>query len=272
MAGLRLKRIARVHDRIPGLVHEGTNMTEPNPPRFDLKQIPAFLLHPRQGMERLAAEEKPAWLTPMLVLSILFLLRTIVSGYFQARASAMGQTAIPTDWQWWTPDMQNNYMQAIQATQGPVFVYIIPAVTGLAKLWLGWFIVGGLLHLASTLLGGRGSMRAVLNLAAWASLPFALRDLLRMVFMLIAQHPIASPGLSGFGSMLFLSKMLASMDVFLAWYAILLVMGLRITDNLPARKAAAVVAIVLLLILLVQGGLGTLSASLGGMMITRPFF
>lgn len=246
--------------------------TTPNSRRFDFKQIPAFLIHPRQSVERLAAEEKPAWLMPMLVLSILFLLRTIVSGVLQARASAMGQAALPADWQWWTPDMQNNYMQAIQATQGPVFVYIIPAVTGLAKLWLGWLIVGGLLHLASTLLGGRGSMRSVLNLAAWASLPFALRDLLRVVFMLIARHPIASPGLSGFGGILFLSKVLASVDVFFVWFAILLVMGLRVTDNLPSGKAAAGVAIVLLLVLLVQGGLGTLSATLGGMMITRPFF
>jgi len=244
----------------------------PNTRRFDLKQILAFLIHPRQGVERLAVEQKPAWLVPMLVLSILLLLRTIVSGYLQARASAMGQAALPADWQWWTPDMQNNYMQAIQATQGPVFVYIIPGVTGLAKLWLGWLIVGGLLHLASTLLGGRGSMISVLNLAAWASLPFALRDLLRVVFMLIAQHPIGSPGLSGFGGGLFLSKVLASVDVFLVWFAILLVMGLRETDTLPGGRATAGVVIVLILVLLVQGGLGTLSANLGGMMITRPFF
>ena len=246
--------------------------TPPNPRRFDFKQILAFLIHPRQGVERLAAEEKPAWLMPMLVLSIMFLLRTVVSGYLQAQAAAMGQAALPPDWQWWTPDMQNNYMQAMQATQGAVFVYIIPAVTGLAKLWLGWLIVGGLLHLASTLFGGRGSMRSVLNLAAWACLPFALRDLLRVAFMLIAQHPIASPGLSGFGSILFLSKVLASVDMFFVWFAILLAMGLRVTDNLPAGKAAAGVASVLLIVLLVQGGLGTLSASLGGMMITRPFF
>lgn len=255
-------------------------MTEPtptptpisNPRRFGLKQIPAFLIHPRQGMQHLAAEEKPASLTPMLVLSVMFLLRTIVSGYLQARASAMGQSALPADWQWWTPDMQNNYMQAMQATQGPVFVYIIPAVIGLAKLWLGWLIVGGLLHLASTLLGGRGSMRSVLNLVAWACLPFALRDLLRVVFMLIAQHPILSPGLSGFVGVLFLSKVLASVDLFFVWFAILLGVGLRVADNLPVGKAIAGVAIVLLLVLLVQGGLGTLSASLGGMMITRPFF
>ena len=249
-------------------------MTElpPNARRFNLIQIPAFLIHPRQAMERLAAEEKAAWLMPMLVLSIMFLLRIVVSGFLQARASAMGQAGLPPDWEWWTPDMQNNYMQAIQATEGPVFVYIIPAVTGLAKLWLSWFVVSGLLHLASTLLGGRGSMRSVLTLAGWACLPFALRDLLRVAFMLIARHAIASPGLSGFVGVLFLSKILASVDLFFIWFAILLGIGLRVTDNLPVVKALAGVAIVLLLVLLVQGGLGTLTASLGGMMVTRPFF
>ena len=249
-------------------------MTDPTPDarRFTLMQIPAFLIHPRQGLESLAAEEKPAWLMPMLVLSIMLLLNTFVSGFLQARASAMGDAALPADWQYWSPDMQNNYMQAIQATQGPVFVYVIPAVTGLAKLWLGWLILGGLLHLASTLLGGRGSMGSVLNLAAWASLPFALRDLLRVGFMLIARHPIASPGLSGFSGLLFVSNVLASVDVFFVWFAILLGMGLRVMDNLSAGKAAAGVIIVLLLVLLAQGGLGTLSATLGGMMITRPFF
>jgi hypothetical protein len=249
-------------------------MTESNPSSryFDLAQIPSFLIHPRQALDRFASEENPAWLIPMLVLSIFFLIRIIVGGYLQARASSLGQAALPADWQWWTPDMQNNYLQAIQATQGPVFAYIIPAVTGLAKLWLGWFILGGLLHLASTLLGGRGSMKSILTLTAWACLPFALRDLVRIVFMLISKNTIASPGLSGFSNVLFLSKVLASIDLFFLWFTILLIIGLRITDNLPVGKAIVGVAIVLLLVLLVQGGLGTLSATLGGMMITRPFF
>lgn len=243
----------------------------PNSHRFDFRQMLAFLLHPRQGMARLAVEEKPAWLMPMLVVSGMFLLRTIVSGYLQAHAAALGQAALPADWQYWSPDMQNNYIQAQQATQGPVFVYIIPAVTGLVKLWLGWLIVGGLLHLSSTLFGGRGTMRSALNIVAWASLAFVVRDLLRVVFMLIAKHPIVSPGLSAFSGALFLSKLLASVDVFLLWFAILLVMGISIADSLPVGKATAGVAIVLILVLLAQAGLGTLSAKLGGMMITRPF-
>jgi hypothetical protein len=245
--------------------------TSQNTRRVDIGQLLAFLLHPRQGTARLAAGDKPALLMPMLVVSGMFLLRTIVSGYLQAHAAALGQVTLPADWQYWSPDMQNNYMQAQQATQGPAFVYIIPAVTGLVKLWLGWLIVGGLLHLSSTLFGGRGTMRSALNIVAWASLVFVVRDLLRVIFMLIAKHPIVSPGLSAFSGALFLSILLASVDVFLLWFAILLVMGISIADNLPVGKAAAGVTIMLILVLLAQAGLGTLSAKLGGMMITRPF-
>jgi hypothetical protein len=243
----------------------------PNTHRFDFRQLLAFLFHPRQGMTRLATGDKPVWLMPMLVVSGMFLLRTIVSGYLQAHAATLGQTALPADWQYWSTDMQNNYMQAQQATQGPTFVYIIPAVTGLAKFWLGWLIVGGLLHLSSTLFGGRGTMRSALNIVAWASLAFVVRDLLRVVFMLIVKHPIVSPGLSAFSGTPFFSYFLTSVDVFLLWFAVLLVMGINIADSLPVGKAAAGVALVLILVLLAQAGLGTLSAKLGGMIITRPF-
>jgi len=245
--------------------------THPNSHRFNFSQLLAFLLHPRQGVARLATEEKPNWLMPMLFVSGMFLLRIIVNGYLQAHAAALGQVALPADWQFWSPDMQNNYMQAQQATQGPAFVYIIPAVTGLVKFWLSWLIVGGLLHLSSTLFGGRGTMRSALNIVAWASLAFVVRDLLRVVYMLIAKHPIVSPGLSAFSGTPFFSNLLASLDIFFLWFAILLVMGIRVADSLPVGKAAAGVVIVLILVLLAQAGLGTLSAKLGGMMITRPF-
>jgi len=89
--------------------------------------------------------------------------------------------------------------------------------------------------------------------------------------MLVAGHAIASPGLSAFSGTLFVSKLLTGVDLFLLWHMILLVLGLGETDSLPARKSVPSVVVVLLLLLLAQAGLGTLSASLGGLMITRPF-
>jgi len=239
--------------------------------RFDFKRILTLIFHPRLGMENVAIAEKALWLLPMLVITILLLLRTIVSGYFQTHAAAIGQVNLPADWQYWSPQMQNNYMQAQQATQGPVFVYVIPATLGLVKFWLGWFVVAGLTHLTSTLFGGRGKMGSALNVVAWACLPFAIRDVVRIIFMLVARHTIVNPGFSGLVSIPFLSKLLVSVDIFFLWFAILLALGIKKADNLPTGKAAAIVAIALLVVLLAQAGLGTLAGKLGGMIITRPF-
>jgi len=248
----------------------------PAPKRFELQRLFVFFIHPRQQFNQLAAAEGSLWQMPMLALSLMLILRLVVSGFFQARAAAMGETPLPPDWQWWTPEMQNNYMQAMAQTQGPVFVYIIPIVMGLTSLWLGWPILSGLLHLTSTLFGGRGKMGAALNLVAWASLPFALRDLLRIIFMLVTQHTIASPGLSGFitatdTGLVFLGQLLANLDLFYIWQIVLLIIGFSIADNLSTAKAAAGVLIVLLVALLAQAGLGTLSSRLGGLMVSRQF-
>ncbi len=250
---------------------DATLTVSPVTRQFDFKRLLTFLFRPRQAIASLAAEEKPVWLMPMLVTSLVFLVRVIVNGYFQAHAAAMGQVTLPPEWPYWSQEMQNNYMQAQQATQGPVFVYVIPATLGLVKFWLAWLIVGGLTHLASTLFGGRGKMVTAMNLVAWACLPFVLRDLLRIVFMLIAQHTIASPGLSGFVTAPFLSKSLVSVDLFFLWFAAILSVGIHKADNLPLGKAIASVAIVLLLGLLAQGGLGILTSKLSGMTITRMF-
>ena len=243
------------------------------PRRFDLPRAQAMLFRPRQGFQEMASEARGTWLTPMLLLSITAILVVIVGGYLKSRAALTGEVPLPPDWQFWTPEMQNNYMQAQQATQGPVFLYIIPALGSLTGLWLGWLLLAALLHFGSTLLGGRGSMQSALNLVAWASLPFAVRDLLRIIFMLATGHAIISPGLSGFTSTPgFLSQLLTRLDIFMIWHVILLVIGFALTDGLPRSKAVTGVVVILLLVLFAQAGLGALSASFGGLAVQRPFF
>lgn len=241
--------------------------------RFDLARLLSVLTNPRRSFAEIAAESRPSWLTPMLVLSITALLVVLVSGFLKTRAAMMGEVQMPPDWQWWSPEMQNNYMQAQQATQGATFMYVFPLVRAWTGLWLGWVLVAGLLHLGSTLLGGRGSMQSALTIAAWASLPIAVRDLLRVVYMLTAGHAIGSPGLSGFAASAgILPQLLARLDIFVIWSVILLVVGFAIADGLPRGKAVFGVVTVMLLVILAQAGLGNLLSSLGGQAIQRPFF
>jgi hypothetical protein len=221
----------------------------------------------------MAAESRATWLTPMLLLTISAILVVVVAGYLKSRMAMTGEGQLPPDWQYWTPEMQNNYMQAQQATQGPVFLYVMPMVSSLTGLWVGWLLLAGLLHFGSTLLGGRGSMQSALNIVAWASLPFVLRDILRTVFMLSAGHPIVSPGLSGFTSTPgFVAQLLTRFDIFLIWQIILLVIGLALTDGLPRGKAVTGVVAVVLLVLLTQAGLGALASRFSGLAVQRPFF
>lgn len=241
--------------------------------RFDFARLKAMLLRPRQVFQEMASEARATWLTPMLVLTVTAILVVIVAGYLKSRAAMMGEIQLPQDWQYWSPDMQKNYMQAQQATQGPVFMYIMPLIQSLAGLWVGWLLLGALLHFGSTLLGGRGSMQGALNIVAWASLPFAVRDLLRIVFMLSAGHAITSPGLSGFVTTAgFVAQLLTHLDIFLIWNVILLIIGFAIADSLPRAKAVTGVLVIMVLVLLAQAGLGALGASLGGTAVQRPFF
>ena len=241
--------------------------------RFDLSRLLSLITRPRAVFSEMTSEARATWLTPMLVLTVTAILVVVVAGYLKTQAAMMGEIELPPDWQYWSPDMQQNYMQAQQATQGATFMYIIPLVGALTTLWLGWILVAGLLHLGSTLLGGRGSMQSALNVVAWASLPFALRDLLRVVYMLVTKHSIASAGLSGFAASAgFLSQLLAHVDLFWIWYLVLLVIGFAIADGLPRNKAFVGVIVVLLLVLAAQAGLGSLTSSLGGQAVQRPFF
>jgi Yip1-like protein len=241
--------------------------------RLDLQRVMPVLIRPHKAFTELVTEARAAWLTPMLLLSITTLLVVLVSGYLKTRAALMGEVTLPPDWQYWTPEMQTNYMNAQQATQGKTFMYIIPLVRAWTGLWLGWVLVAGLLHLGSTLLGGRGSMQSALNIVAWASLPFAIRDILRVIYMLAAGHAISSPGLSGFAtSPGFLPQLLSRLDIFVVWYILLMIIGIALADGLARGKAILAVLVVILLLLLVQAGLGTLLSGIGGQAVQRPFF
>ena len=241
--------------------------------RFDLPRVGTILLHPRRTFQEMVSESRATWLTPMLILSVTAILVVIVAGYLKSRAAMMGEIMLPPDWEFWTPEMQNNYMQAQQATQGPVFNYIMPLVGSLTGLWVGWLLLAGLLHFGSTLLGGRGSMQSALNIVAWASLPFAVRDILRIIFMLAAGHAIVSPGLSGFMTTPgFIAQLLTRLDIFMIWHVILLVLGFALTDGLPRGKAVTGVVVVMLLVLFAQAGIGALTSSFGGLAVQRPFF
>lgn len=222
-----------------------------------------MLIRPREAFSPMTSDRHGTWLTPMLVLTISSILVVIVTGYLKTQAALNGVVELPPDWEFWTPEMQDNFLQAQQTTQGPAINYALPAIGALVSLWLGWVVFSGIMRLVSTLLGGRGSMQSALNVVGWAGVPFIVRDVLRILFMLTAGRVIVSPGLSGFVEAGFASQMLSRTDLFLFWNIALLGIGFAVVDGLPKGKALLGVLVVVFLLLAIQSGVSAAIASFG---------
>jgi hypothetical protein len=235
------------------------------------------LFRPRRTFAEIVAQPHGVWLTPLLVLSATGLVHAIVAGVFKQAAAQSGGMSLPPGFEYYTPEQQAQFQQAMAATSGPVFVYVFPAILSILGVWVGWLIVSGLLHLTFTLLGGRSSTSLASNLVAWGGLPLALRDVVRIVAMLVSRQLITHPGLSGFASAddggfsIYLTQLLGLIDLYLIWHFVLLAIGARAGTGLTKLKAWAGPLITLLVVLLVQALFGYLSVQLSSLDTIRPF-
>lgn len=237
--------------------------------------VPVFL-RPRSTLAKITAYEGATWLTPMLLLTVLFLARTLIAGWLQQSAGAM-PAELPPNFEYFTPEQQAQFQQTMAMQQGPLFRYVFPSLGTLISLWLVWFLLGSILHLILTLSGSRSSNRAALNLAAWASLPLALRAVLQIGAMLVTRQPILQPGLSGFitpgeGLVGFFGSLLALVDIYLVWQLILLMIGSVFISGLSRRKAGLSAFSAVIIVLLLQAIPGWIASQANGVNTIRPFF
>jgi hypothetical protein len=253
-------------------------LSEQQRKRFYFALVPTLFIRPRRCFQRIASSTNSMWFTPLFILSISVLINVLMVGRIKAHSALISDITFPPDYQYYSPEQQAQYMQAIQSTQGPVFTYVLPAITSLFGVWFGWLILGGLIHLATTLLGGRGSTVLSLNLVAWASLPLALRYIIQILYILITNRLIINSGLSGFsplgesGLSIFVYHVLELVDIYLIWQILLLILGVRISTGLNLTKSIISVIIAVVIIYLVQAGFSYLGNILGNLNITRPFF
>lgn len=240
--------------------------------RSGFRFVLPVLLKPVRGLKEITARDRAFWLVPLLVISLAALLSILVAGSLRGQQSQDG-TSLPPDFQYYTPEQQQQFTQAQQAGASPIFSYVFPAVTLLAGIWISWALLGGMLHLGLTLSGSRSSSIKALNLAGWVSLPFAVRYLVQAGYILFTRSLISAQGLSGFsppGS--FLGAILTQVDIYLVWQVVLLLVGVPLMAGVTRRKAWLVTAVVLV-ILLCLAAVPTFAASkLGGVGPVQPFF
>jgi hypothetical protein len=245
--------------------------------RFHFRLVPTVLIRPRKAFGEIVRLDRPSWLTPLLILSVAALLPVLALGRVRQQAGAFGPDSLPPDFQYYSQEQQAQFMQALESTRSPTFLYLLPGVGAVATVWIGWLITGSVLHLVSTVLGGRSTSMSVLVVAAWAGLPFALRSIVRAGFILLAGRSIGGPGVSGFiasdatGLTLFVRQALATVDIYLVWHLVLLGLGLAALAGLTRGKVIASVAVTEVVALLVQAIPAAVTASLAGLTVIRPF-
>jgi hypothetical protein len=244
--------------------------------RFD--RLLPVLFRPASAMREIAREEGASWLLPVLLLSLLALISVLVGGPLRIQAALNKPPQLPPDFQYYAPEQQQKILEASKPDTSATIMYVFPAVAELGGVWVGWFLLGAFVHLSLTLSGGRGTMSRDLNLAAWSSLPIAVRWIVRILAMLITQQLITRPGLSGFiptesGRLLALvSALLAMFDVYLIWQVILLAIGASAGSGLSKVKSVAAVLVAIIVLLALAALPAFLIAQLSTLMSGQSLF
>lgn len=250
------------------------------PRRYSPQWLWSVLIRPRQAFKEIAAYTRGVWLPALLVLSLTAVLHVVITASApQSIDMPAGPAGMPSGMDYYTPEQQAQFEQAAQAASGPVFRFVMPSVIAVAAVWAGWLVAGGSLHLLLTLFGARGTSAERMNITAWAGLPFALRDLVRIGAVLIGGSAVAAPGLSGFiapeavGVAAYFGQFLRVVDIYTIWNIALLVIGSRALDsNLGRGRLIVGISLLLLLLYLVQALAGYGISHLSNMSLMQPFF
>jgi hypothetical protein len=117
-----------------------------------------------------------------------------------------------------------------------------------------------------------------MNVVAWSGLPFAVKYVIQLIYILVTQSTISSQGLSGLVTItensklsLYVSELLALIDVYLIWNCVLLVIGASLATRISKGKSLLGVCLSIIPLLLIRALIGYLPAQFSDMTIIRPF-
>ena len=244
---------------------------------FHTKWIFPLFFKPARTMGEIVEQETRNWLTPLLILSVLVLIVVLIGAPIQRQAIQMG-TNLPPDFQYYSPEQQNQYYQAQANQTSPLFLYVFPTLSGLLKVWLPWFLLSIILYLALTLSGSRANSTRFYNLVGWSMLPLALRYLVEIAVMLITKSQISAPGLAGFidsaetGANAYFRSLLGFIDIYFVFQVVLLLIGTVKLSGITRTKTAIATLISVVILLLLEAIPGWLSSALSGINLSSGFF
>ena len=228
-----------------------------------------IFVQPKQTIIKAVQAEGAVWFPALLAMCLAAVILVIANGSIRQKIGLDNPATLPEYFQYYSQEQQQQFMQALQATSSPAFIFYLPAMAAIVRVWVGWLIVGSLVYLALTAVGSAMKAGSALNLVAWASMPLVLRDLVRAAAVLITGSLIQAPGLAGFtpvgtGNMnLFLNSLLALIDIYWVWQLVIVNLGSRAAGKSSAAKTVTAITLTMIIILLLHAGIGFGAALLG---------
>lgn len=238
--------------------------------------LPLFL-RPSKTIGEIVAQEKPVWLTPLLILSVLALIVVLIGAPIQRGGTQMG-AELPPDFEYYSPEQQDQYIQAQSNQSSPLMLYVFPFLSGLLKIWVPWFLLSIILYLSLTLAGSRASSTRSYNLVGWSMLPLALRMLVQIGVMLFSRSLVTAPGLAGFiasdasGAGPYFRSLLGFIDIYFIFQVVLLILGAMQLSSLSRTKAVVATLISVFILLFLAAIPGLLSSALSGLSLGGGFY
>ena len=243
---------------------------EKKPRKGYLKWLFQLFYKPRATLTKVGAEEVSNKRAPLLFISILVVLAVLIAAPVKTQQLQMGAT-LPEDFQWWSEEQQQQYLEAQANQASPIFMILFPALQGILGYLIFSMLMASILYLALTLVGSRAPRLKIGNLVAWAMVPFGLRELIKFFVVGSSKKLVENPGLSNLidadagGLSAYWRGILGSIDLYWLLFLVLLIIGAILISGLKKRKAIITTVIAVLIMLLLQGLPSLVSSFLGGL-------
>ena len=203
---------------------------------------------PKSTLRYVVQEHRwPMWLAPALIILTTLIIVTavqapLVSEMSREQAEAQMQSQMGS----LTGEQAEQVRSTMDTFTSPLFVALSTFTFAALGLAMTWLFRGALVFFIGYLLGTDMKYIQTVTLGLWSWLPFALRDLVQAVYVLLNGQLVLNRGLSflvagsdqaqSAGNLLY--GLLAQVDVFLGWHLLLLAIGIAVSTRSRRQKAA----------------------------------
>lgn len=203
---------------------------------------------PAAALGEVAARPRWRWLLPAMLAIAAIVALAIVSSPL---AAEQAQQAMQQQLAQLSAEQAEMAGQWIDRFQQPAVLLATTIGTGLLALVLSWLIAAVILYFATLIAGGDVTFGALFATLPWIWLPFALRDGLQAVYVLVKGALIANQGLSYLvstgnavddaGNLWY--NVLSRIDLFTIWHLVLVGVVLCLLPRFSRGKAFFLVLI-----------------------------